>query len=73
VLKSELHTYLLLNIFQDVPHSGLTEAQLEELFKRTSSFTVKSAVLQIDDPDELDELELLRMEYGDSEFEFEEE
>ncbi|KNC98777.1 uncharacterized protein SPPG_05756 [Spizellomyces punctatus DAOM BR117] len=41
--------------------STFTQAQLEELFKRTSCFTVKQATLDLD-PDDLDELELWRLE-----------
>lgn len=37
---------------------GFTEAQLEEVFRRTSAFTVKSAVMDEVYVDELDELEL---------------
>ncbi|KAJ3055550.1 hypothetical protein HK097_010158 [Rhizophlyctis rosea] len=49
-------------------HAGFTQAQLEELFKRTSAFTVKSA--HRDDlhlEDELDDVELWRLDNHDME------
>ncbi|KAI9102543.1 hypothetical protein DFS34DRAFT_591178 [Phlyctochytrium arcticum] len=41
--------------------STFTQAQLEELFKRTSGFTVKQAALDVD-IDDIDDLELWRLE-----------
>ncbi|RKP05047.1 hypothetical protein THASP1DRAFT_20297, partial [Thamnocephalis sphaerospora] len=43
--------------------SGLTQEQLEEVFKRTSAFTVRAAVrLTHEDVDAMDEIDLWRME-----------
>eukprot|EP00842_Homolaphlyctis_polyrhiza_P002314 jgi/Hompol1/3083/HPOL_001558-RA len=54
----------MMNVIDErVPHQELTHEQLEELFKRTSAFTVKSVALGIDD-DELDELEMWTLEHG---------
>lgn len=49
----------------------LTQRDLEELFKRTSNFTVKQVSMGYN-PDDFDDIELLRMEYDDID-EFEEE
>jgi hypothetical protein len=48
--------------------SVLNESQLEELFKRTSAFTVKSAALDTD----IDPLDVLKYEYGIIDEEFDE-
>lgn len=53
----------------------MNQSQLEELFKRTSAFTVKT-VAQSDmmlGTEEFDEMELWRLEYGDYPGELEEE
>ncbi|RUS19785.1 hypothetical protein BC938DRAFT_475671, partial [Jimgerdemannia flammicorona] len=47
---------------------GFTEAQLEEVFRRTSAFTVKSAVMDEVYVDELDELELWQQDGNMDEF-----
>ncbi|KAJ1561643.1 hypothetical protein HK096_003893 [Nowakowskiella sp. JEL0078] len=47
----------------DPPMAVLNQQQLEELFKRTSNFSVKSTVSQIN-YDELDDEELWKMEFG---------
>lgn len=44
---------------------GLTQEQLEEVFKRTSAFTVKSATIDMDQIEDLDALELWQIEYKD--------
>ncbi|KAJ3128161.1 hypothetical protein HK098_005061 [Nowakowskiella sp. JEL0407] len=51
----------------------LSKEQLEELFKRTSNFSIRSAVKQID-YDDFDDEELWKMEFGyeDGDVEFEE-
>ncbi|KAJ3278717.1 hypothetical protein HK104_002075, partial [Borealophlyctis nickersoniae] len=47
--------------------SAFTQRQLEELFKRTSAFTVKSATRLADfDDDELNDVELWRLEAADA-------
>ena len=52
----------------------LTEEQLEEVFKRTSAFTVKSAMIDTNE-DDVDALELWQIEFQDGNTEeiFEEE
>jgi hypothetical protein len=42
-----------------IRNDELNESQLEELFKRTSAFTVKSANLE----DEIDALDVFKLEY----------
>lgn len=42
----------------------LTEEQLQEVFKRTSAFTVKSATMDVDG-DDMDALELWQIEFQD--------
>jgi hypothetical protein len=53
---------------------GLTQEQLEEVFRRTSAFTVRAAVrLTHEDPDLIDELELWRAEMDGDDAVFDEE
>lgn len=47
------------------PPQGLTEAQLQEVFKQTSSFTVRSAMMNSDDMDGLDDVEIWQLQYQD--------
>lgn len=51
---------------QDTPSDPqpLTEEQLQEVFKRTSAFTVKSATMDVDG-DDMDALELWQIEFQD--------
>lgn len=44
----------------------MTQEQLEEVFKRTSAFTVKSASLDTDSIEDLDALDLWQVEQQDS-------
>ncbi|KAI8970296.1 hypothetical protein BDF20DRAFT_890435 [Mycotypha africana] len=44
----------------------LTQEQLEEVFKRTSAFTVRSATIDTDQIEDLDALDLWQIEYKDS-------
>lgn len=44
---------------------NLTEEQLEEIFKRTSAFTVKSTTIDRDTIEDLDALDLWEIEYKD--------
>ncbi|TPX62081.1 hypothetical protein PhCBS80983_g00734 [Powellomyces hirtus] len=46
---------------EDRDQAGFTQEQLEELFKRTSGFTVKQAAMNLD-PEDLDDMELWRLE-----------
>jgi hypothetical protein len=49
--------------------AGFTQEQLEEVFKRTSAFTVRAAERRTqDEADMLDELDLLRMDMDGSDF-----
>ncbi|CAM0141138.1 hypothetical protein VKS41_001574 [Umbelopsis sp. WA50703] len=47
------------------PPQGLTEEQLQEVFKQTSSFTVRSAMMNSDDMDGLDDVEIWQLQYQD--------
>jgi hypothetical protein len=47
------------------PSQNLTEEQLQEVFKRTSSFTVRSAMMDSNDMDELDDVEVWQLQYQD--------
>ncbi|KAJ3007329.1 hypothetical protein HKX48_009188 [Thoreauomyces humboldtii] len=51
----------LMDVDEAIPATEFTQEQLEELFKRTSGFTVKQAALNLDAGD-LDDMELWRME-----------
>ncbi|KAI9597827.1 hypothetical protein BDF19DRAFT_420703 [Syncephalis fuscata] len=54
---------------EDAIGTGFTQEQLEEVFKRTSAFTVRAAQRRThEDGDMLDELDLLRMDMEGSEF-----
>ncbi|KAI9288732.1 hypothetical protein BC943DRAFT_272814, partial [Umbelopsis sp. AD052] len=44
---------------------GLTEAQLQEIFKRTSAFTIRSAMMDSNDMDELNDVEIWQLQYHD--------
>lgn len=44
---------------------GLTEEQLQEVFKRTSAFTVRSAMMDSNDMDELNDVEIWQLQYQD--------
>lgn len=48
----------------DKDSQPLTEEQLEEVFRRTSAFTVKSAMMD-NDLDDMDALELWQIEFED--------
>ncbi|KAI8338457.1 hypothetical protein BC941DRAFT_469566 [Chlamydoabsidia padenii] len=50
----------------DDNNEGMTEEQLEEIFKRTSAFTVKSAMMDLVAADELDALELWQVDFKDA-------
>ncbi|KAI7904431.1 uncharacterized protein BX663DRAFT_535836 [Cokeromyces recurvatus] len=50
---------------ESVKSTQLTEEQLEEVFKRTSAFTVKSATMETGEFEDLDALELWQIEYKD--------
>ncbi|KAI8067162.1 hypothetical protein BC940DRAFT_333741 [Gongronella butleri] len=45
---------------------AMTEEQLQEVFKRTSAFTVKSAMMDADVLDDMDAMELWQIEFKDS-------
>ncbi|SAL95162.1 hypothetical protein [Absidia glauca] len=45
---------------------GMTEEQLEEVFKRTSSFTVKSAMMDIVAAEDMDAMELWQVDFQDA-------
>ncbi|GAB5586849.1 hypothetical protein Unana1_01749 [Umbelopsis nana] len=47
------------------PSQGLTEEQLQEVFKRTSAFTVRSAMMDSNDMDELNDVEVWQLQYQD--------
>jgi hypothetical protein len=47
------------------PSQGLTEEQLQEVFKRTSAFTVRSAMMDSNDMDELNDVEIWQLQYQD--------
>lgn len=49
----------------DQPSQGLTEEQLQEVFKRTSAFTVRSAMMDSNDMDGLDDVEIWQLQYQD--------
>jgi len=44
---------------------GLTEEQLQEIFKRTSAFTIRSAMMDSNDMDELNDVEVWQLQYHD--------
>lgn len=44
---------------------GLTEEQLQEIFKRTSAFTIRSAMMDSNDMDELNDVEIWQLQYHD--------
>jgi hypothetical protein len=44
---------------------GLTEEQLQEIFKRTSAFTIRSAMMDSNDMDELNDVEIWQLQYRD--------
>jgi hypothetical protein len=46
--------------------SGLTQEQLEEVFKRTSAFTVQSATIDTSQVENMDALELWQVEYKEN-------
>jgi hypothetical protein len=46
--------------------SGLTQEQLEEVFKRTSAFTVQSATIDTSQVENMDALELWQVEYREN-------
>ncbi|KAI8377832.1 uncharacterized protein BYT42DRAFT_571867 [Radiomyces spectabilis] len=48
---------------EDAP---MTEEQLQEVFKRTSAFTVKSAMIDTNTVDDMDAMELWQVEFRDS-------
>ncbi|KAI9485429.1 MAG: hypothetical protein EXX96DRAFT_533779 [Benjaminiella poitrasii] len=50
---------------EPVDNAQLTEEQLEEVFKRTSAFTVKTVTIDTGDFEDLDALELWQIEYKD--------
>ncbi|KAI8883413.1 hypothetical protein K501DRAFT_219299, partial [Backusella circina FSU 941] len=50
----------------DEVENKFTQEQLEEVFKRTSSFTVKSATIDTSFVDDLDALDLWQVEYHDN-------
>lgn len=49
----------------EAEQKNLTEEQLEEIFKRTSAFTVKSTTIDRDTIEDLDALDLWEIEYKD--------
>lgn len=51
--------------FSEDEQKNLTEEQLEEIFKRTSAFTVKSTTIDRDTIEDLDALDLWEIEYKD--------
>ncbi|KAI8971127.1 hypothetical protein BDB01DRAFT_854975 [Pilobolus umbonatus] len=67
--KEETVDVVMSDIIDDghlIPKDHFTEEQLEEVFKRTSAFTVKSATIDTSAIEDMDALDLWEIEYKDS-------
>lgn len=64
-IEKEFSALQMDTVEEEIATNNLTEEQLEEVFKRTSAFTVKSATIDTDTIEDLDALDLWEIEYKD--------